>query len=68
MQFVFQIYFQDSAFSNSKVQSYIADVIAVSPSVDLAGPLPLFPQLDPWDSKGIAFENSCHVQSTGGTL
>nr|XP_048327780.1 ABC transporter D family member 1 isoform X2 [Ziziphus jujuba var. spinosa] len=36
---------KDSAFSNSKSQSYIADVIAVSPTVDLAGPLPLFPQL-----------------------
>ena len=45
MQFMFQIFLQNSAFSNSKGQSYIVDVIAVSPSVDLAGPMPVVPQL-----------------------
>ncbi|KAL5567415.1 hypothetical protein UlMin_030579 [Ulmus minor] len=36
---------KDSAFSKSKSQSYIADVIAASPSVDHAVSLPDFPQL-----------------------
>ncbi|KAF4349060.1 hypothetical protein G4B88_029029 [Cannabis sativa] len=36
---------KDSAFSNSKQQSYIAEVIAASPSADHAVSLPVFPQL-----------------------
>ncbi|KAI9165040.1 hypothetical protein LWI28_006462 [Acer negundo] len=36
---------KDSAFSNSKAQSYIPDVIASSPFVDHSVPLAVFPQL-----------------------
>lgn len=36
---------QDYAFSNSKAQSYIAEVIANSPPMDHAVSLPVFPQL-----------------------
>lgn len=36
---------KNSAFSNSKAQSYITEVIAASPSVDQTVPLPVFPQL-----------------------
>lgn len=36
---------KDSAFSNSKAQSYFAEVIAAAPSEDHAASLPVFPQL-----------------------
>ncbi|PON35610.1 ATP-binding cassette containing protein [Parasponia andersonii] len=36
---------KDSTFSNSKAQSYVAEVIAASPSADHAVSLPIFPQL-----------------------
>ncbi|KAF3444221.1 hypothetical protein FNV43_RR13911 [Rhamnella rubrinervis] len=45
VQRAFALSRKDSAFSNSKGQSYIVDVISVSPSVDLAGPIPVVPQL-----------------------
>ena len=39
------VFVQNSAFSNSKAQSYITEVIAASPSVDQTVPWPVFPQL-----------------------
>nr|CAN75977.1 hypothetical protein VITISV_025957 [Vitis vinifera] len=45
VQRAFSITRKDSAFSNSKAQSYISEVMAVSPSVDCNVPLPVIPQL-----------------------
>lgn len=39
------LFLQDSAFSNSKGQSYISEVIVASPLVNHCVPLPIVPQL-----------------------